>query len=161
MTSVAILIRLDSNLKCIWKIFSLCLWNEMRVFEKPSHSKYFSERSHTGFCGQKRTFEVMMTKKIIGESGMNWYLRDRNENSRSIFNFAHFTSWYGLCQKSYLWTCQRKRGYYEQFRLKRTSVVWTRLQNYFQYAWYVLIASMSAVLIVSGWFITIIFRALL
>ena len=41
---------------------------------------------------------------------MNGYLRDRNENSRSIFNFAHFTSRYGLCQKSYLRTCQRKRG---------------------------------------------------
>ena len=34
-------------------------------------------------------------------------------------------------------------------------------EHYFQYAWYILIASMSAVLIVSGWFITIIFRALL
>ena len=78
---------------------------------------------HTGFCGQKRTFEVMMTKKTNGESDMNCYLRDRNENSGSIFNFAHFTSWYGLCQKSYLRTCHWKRGYnYANiFHLRRTS----------------------------------------
>lgn len=97
-------------------------WNA--TFQKPAHSENNSEKSlHTGFCGQKRTFEVMMTKKTIGESDMNCYLRDRNENSGSIFNFAHFTSWYGLCQESYLRTCQWKRGYYfaNIFHLRRTS----------------------------------------
>ena len=59
----------------------------------------------------KRTFEVMMTMKTVGESAnTNGYLRDWNENNWSILNPSYTTKWYGLRQKSHLRTSQRKRG---------------------------------------------------
>ena len=59
----------------------------------------------------KRTFEVMMTMKTVGEStDTKGYLRDWNENNWSIFNPSYTTKWYGLRKKSHLRTSQRKRG---------------------------------------------------